>query len=120
MRFLEDSEIEQALDDNGESKERARAIEATVTELAGMGVSMCCGTVGNKCFEALQSRGFAGRFGRGWYVDGYDGKEVLGMFHIQCSEDEGENIQEIAGEAGGSLRFSGKSLWPGFCEFEIE
>ncbi len=42
------------------------------------------------------------------------------MFHIECNEQESEEIEELAGINNGSLRASGESLLNGFYEFEIE
>ena len=114
MRDLTQEEIDLALDDNGESEEGCIAIESTTTELAAKKTGTCCGIVGNHCFTALPP----GRLVRGWY----DPKDnvFMGMIHIECTEDESERIEELAGEAEGSLRASGSSLWNGFCEFEIE
>jgi hypothetical protein len=47
--------------------------------------------------------------------------QVTGMFHIRIQTDKtAEKVSRIAGEAEGSLRFSGDSLWEGYKEFEIE
>lgn len=120
MRRLTDEEIEFGLDDNGESEEGAIAIEATIQELADKGASTSCGKPGNKCFNDLVDCGYGHRKCRGWLVND-DNPEVLGMFHIKIQTDKtAEKISEIAGGAGGSLRFDGDSAWEGYKEFEIE
>lgn len=118
MRNLTPEDVLDNLDDNGEVEEGCVAVEATVQELADLRVSTSCGRTGNQAFQAL-----AGSHGhrkcRGWYDAST--KEVVGMFHIEVDMKEvGEEIEEIAGNAGGSLRFSGNSSWSGFMEFEIE
>ena len=119
MRKLTQVEVDEALDDNGEQEEGAVAIEATVSELAGLGVGTCCGGTGNKTFQALADKGYQHRKCRGWYDE--KDKVVLGMFHIKIQTDKtAEKIEQIASEAGGSLRFNGDSLWDGYKEFEIE
>jgi len=130
MRNLTQAEIEQALDDNGEQEDGAVAIEATVKELADIGTETACGTYGNKTFQALVDKGYQHRKCRGWFIDKETSKRgdadrdapvILGMFHIKAKTDKtGEKIERIAGEAGGSLRFSGDSLWEGYKEFENE
>ena len=113
------------LDDNGESEDGCLAIEAAVEELAQIEVGTCCGHQGNKCFVHLKATGYADRLCRGWY----DGKtnEVVGMFHIECkSIEDAKTLSDRASEVGGSLRFSGSSLFAPqnveykFFEFEIE
>ena len=119
MRDLTQVEIDVALDDNGEADEGCVAIETTVGELAALGAQTVCGESGNCCFAELAKQGFADRFARGWFYRAEN--EVWGMFHIECADEaEAEAISEIAYEGGGSLRPSGKSLWGGFWEFEIE
>ena len=116
MRNLTHDEIE-FLDDNGESEEDGIvAIESTIRELTAAGVGTGCGRTGNRCFSHLTI--FGDRRCRGWYDEPV--KEVTGMFHIEVTEAEAEDISKLAGEVGGSLRSSGKSLWNGFMEFEIE
>jgi hypothetical protein len=45
----------------------------------------------------------------------------MGMFHIKIQTDKtAEKVSRIAGDAGGSLHFSGDSIWEGYKEFEIE
>lgn len=148
MRNLTQEEIDFALDDNGEKEEGAVAIEATVQELADLECGTCCGSHGNKTFKALVDKGYGHRKCRGWYLEkppgitdehwkthvwNVGGSEpltdelrnpppvVMGMFHIKVqTEKTGEKISRIAGDAHGSLRYSGESLWEGFKEFEIE
>lgn len=119
MRKLTGEEIEEALDDNGEAEEGCVAIEATVRELADLGIGTCCGGQGNKTFQSLADKGYEHRKCRGWFDE--KEKEVVGMFHIKIQTDKtAEKIERIAGEARGSLHFSGESRWDGFKEFEIE
>jgi hypothetical protein len=140
MRKLTQEEVEEGLDDNGESDDGYIPIEASIQELADMGVSTCCGRTGNKCFKALADKGYEHRKCRGWFCEKpfqmtqetYEsiggkgsvpimGPDVAGMFHIKIQTDKtAEKISRIAGEAGGSLRLNGDSLWEGFKEFEIE
>ena len=117
MRNLTEAEVEQALDDNDEAEEGCIAIEATREELAEKQIGTCCGLENNRTFSSLAGR-FGERFARGWYYDA--DKTVWGMFHIQCTDKEGDEIESMASDANGSLRHSGKSLWDGFREFEIE
>ena len=129
MRNLTQEEIEEALDDNGEAEEGCVAIEATVQELADMAVGTGCGEFGNQVFRELATKGYQHRKCRGWFekkknalssTEPYVGV-VVGMFHIKIQTDEtAEKIERIASDAGGSLRYSGDSLWDGFKEFEIE
>jgi hypothetical protein len=115
MRPLTLEEINQALDDNGEPDEGCIAIEISMEELVEKGTGTTCGHDGNHCFDALPK----GRLVRGWY-DARD-NTMMGMIHIQCtSADEAEQIEELAGNAEGSLRSDGPSLWEGFWEFENE
>lgn len=119
MRNLADIEIDGALDDNGELEDGAVAIEATVQELADLGVGTYCGCVGNKTFKALADKGYGHRKCRGWFIS--KDSVVDGMFHIRIQTDKtAENVSRIAADAGGSLRFSGDSMWDNFKEFEIE
>jgi len=125
MRRLEDAEIDAGLDGNGEAEDGWTAMEATIAELAAKEIGTSCGSVGNKCFEPLEKAAYGSRLTRGWHgtYDRYpDMPLVDGMFHIECSsEEEAEKISDIAAEEGnGSLRPSGRSLWIGFWEFEIE
>ena len=134
MRELTPDEINEALDDNGESEDGCIAIEATVNELADLEVGTVCGSVPNQCFKVLQEKGFGKKLCRGWYnertpIFNHDTKtfdstfrrSVYGMFHIQItSEKIARRISNLAYEGGGSLRDSGESLWKGFWEFEIE
>jgi hypothetical protein len=53
MRNLLQEEVDQALDDNGESENGCVAIEATIGELVSMSVGTSCGHVGNTAFVAL-------------------------------------------------------------------
>ena len=115
MRDLTRDEIDEVLDDNGESDDCV-AIEATISEFISRGVSTCCGTKNNNCFANMND--FADRRCRGWYDP--KTKEVVGMFHIECSKDEAELITNMAYQFGGSLLTMGSSRWNGFWEFEIE
>lgn len=119
MRNLTIEEIEEALDDNGETEDGCIAIEATVQELSDLKVGTTCGTKGNSCFVKLAEKGYAHRKCRGWFDE--KTKEIVGMCHIKIQTDKtAEKIEKIAAEAGGSLRFNGDSLWEGYKEFEIE
>ena len=119
MRNLTQQEIYEALADNGEEEEGCIAIETTIGELANLGASTLCGITGNNCFQTLADKGYDKRKCRGWYD--LVTKDVCGMFHIKIQTDKtAEKISSMAGEAGGSLRYSGDSLWNGFKEFEIE
>jgi hypothetical protein len=129
MRNLTQEEIEEALDDNGEPEEGCVAIEATVQELADLNVGTGCGKVGNQAFKVLADKGYGHRKCRGWFEENRDslsstkffGGCVCGMFHIKIQTDKtAEKVERIVGAAGGSLRYSGDSLWEGFKEFEIE
>ena len=122
MRDLTEQEIEMALDDNGESEEGAIAVETTVGELSQVGAGTVCGRVGNKAWEALAER-FGNRRVRGWhYRDDRDiaGNNMTGMIHIEAMKKESWSISSLAEEEDGVLRPNGKSLWPGFFEFENE
>ena len=92
------------------------AVESTIGELSNLNVGTTCGTVRNKCFTKFNK--FFNRKVRGWYSS--SNSEVDGMFHIECNEQESEEIEELAGINNGSLRASGESLLNGFYEFEIE
>jgi hypothetical protein len=120
MRNLTNEEIEQALDDNGEPDEGCIAIEASVEELSDQGVGTLCGLEGNTAFSDLVIEGFRDRQCRGWYC--YSDRVVMGMFHIQCKDDEeAQRISDVVFQgSGGSLRPNGPSGWLGFYEFEIE
>lgn len=118
MRDLTEQEIDEALDDNGEQDDGCRAIEATVDELAELGVGTGCGAIGNEAFKALAESGFGERKCRGWYDD--QTKEAVGMFHVECDKNEAIRVGQIARDAEGSLRENGESRWLGFWEFEIE
>lgn len=118
MRDLTEQEIDEALDDNGEQDDGCRAIEATVDELAELGVGTGCGAIGNEAFKALAESGFGERKCRGWYDD--QTKEAVGMFHVECNKNEAIRVGQIARDAEGSLRENGESRWLGFWEFEIE
>ncbi len=143
MRNLTAQEIEQALDDNGESEEGCVAIEATVQELADLNAGTCCGGFGNLTFKALADKGYGKRKCRGWYdakpvpmtqadwesiqgegevpADAMSRPEVVGMFHIKIQTDKtAEKVERIAASVHGSLRFNGDSMWDGYKEFEIE
>ena len=121
MRKLTQAEIDKALEDNGESKDRFEAIEATVEELADLGVETSRGQAGNNPFESLVEDEYGEALCRGWYRDENDKREVCGMFHIQLDTDEiAEHVERLAEAAGGVLKYSGPSLWTGFKEFEIE
>lgn len=128
MRNLTPEEIDKALDDNGEMEEGCVAVEATVAELAKLGVSTVCGSRDNRAFQELSAEGFGKRRCRGWYLAkdpfkttrGSD-QTVWGMFHIEVSEEEAERVERVVSRVGGSLRASGPSMWEdGFYEFEIE
>ena len=125
MRNLTPEESATALDDNGEAEEGCVAVEATVAELAKLGVSTVCGSSDNRAFQELSAEGYGKRRCRGWYLakdlskTGND-QTVWGMFHIEVSEEEAERAERVVSRAGGSLRASGPSLWNGFHEFEIE
>ncbi len=119
MRKLENHEIEQALDDNGETDIGCEAIEATVKELSDLGVSTACGWPENRCFSALESRGYGHLMCRGWYLA--KDKLFYGMFHIECwRQDDADTIEQIVVEAHGCIRSNAESGWQGFWEFEIE
>lgn len=137
MRNLTPEEIEEALDDNGESEAGYIAVETTVQELADLGVGTACGSVPNQTFKALADKGYGHRKCRGWFNRAPTplppgesetfpkgitfGPEVSGMFHIKIQTDKtAEKIERIASDAEGSLRFEGPSNWDGFMEFEIE
>lgn len=118
MKELTQKEIDfAALDDYDESQEGYTAVESDTTELSKIKAGTLCGLEGNQCFKDL-ARPYPKRVVRGWF---HKKENVFsGMIHIQCSEDEAERIEEIAGKAGGSLRHNGKSIWHGFQEFENE
>jgi len=119
MRKLTQAEIDIALDDNGEKDDGAVAIEATVGELAALGVGTCCGRVGNKTFQVLADKGYQHRKCRGWFDE--KDKVVVGMFHIKIQTDKtAQKVEESVCSAGGSLRHNGDSMWGGYKEFEIE
>jgi hypothetical protein len=130
MRFLTADEIEEAMDEDPQEalEEGEVAIEATIQELADLGVETFCGSHGNKAFKALADKGYGKRKCIGWFFENprpIDGEVrapyIFGMFHIKIQTDEtAEKIQKIAGEAEGSLRYNGDSMWEGFKEFEIE
>lgn len=120
MRALSSDEVDQALDNNGESEEGCYPVEMTVKELRQANASTCCGSIGNNCFHQIAQ--FDDRLVRGWFAPEFDDSEaqVQGMFHIECNEAEAQIISDSVGRVGGSLRPSGRSLWAGFWEFEIE
>jgi hypothetical protein len=126
MRNLTTEEIAEALDDNGESEEGCVAVEATIEELADLNVRTICGANDNRVFGELAERGYGKKRCRGWYLAKDASKEggldqtVWGMFHIAVTEEDAEKVARIADKMGGSLRFSGPSLWKGFFEYEIE
>lgn len=121
MRKLTEKEIDFALDDNGESSDGFEAIEATVEELSELGVETSCGHHGNNPFEALLEDEYGKALCRGWYRDDNNKREVCGMFHIKLDTDEvAEYVERLVASAGGSMRYSGPSLWEGYKEFEIE
>jgi len=129
MRFLTADEIEAMDGDPQDALENGEvAIEATIQELADLGVGTACGHVGNKAFKALADKGYGKRKCRGWFcknpipINGQtEDPYVNGMFHIKIQTDKtAEKIERISGEAGGSLRYEGDSSWEGFKEFEIE
>ena len=140
MRELTSPEIEQALDDNGETEEGCVAIEATVQELADLKTDTDCGHWGNQTFKALADKGYGNLVCRGWFNktpyqmtqgewERLGGKgpvrivspQVCGMFHIKTTTNmTAEKVENIAEQAGGSLRHDGDSRWEGFKEFEIE
>ena len=103
------------LDNNGEPDEGCIAIEASVYELANKHTGTLCGTEGNECFIEI-AKGHPNRLVRGWY----DKEEnvMVGMIHIQCTEEEAETIEDLAEHAGGSLRPSGASCWNKFYELK--
>jgi hypothetical protein len=127
MRNLTPEEIAKALDNNGEPDEGCVAVEATVAELAKLGVSTVCGSPDNRAFQELSAEGFGKRRCRGWYLEkdfsktGGSDQTVWGMFHIEVSEEEAERVERVVSRVGGSLRASGLSMYEdGFYEFEIE
>lgn len=126
MRNLKQEEIDQALDDNYEGESGYRPVEATVEELAALGCKTTCGTKPQtSIFQQLVISGYPkSALCRGWYISHdpfWSCPTVAGMFHIECEhEKQAEMIQNMAGMYNGSLRSSGKSLWKGFWEFEIE
>ena len=116
MRYLTREELP-ILEDNGESGEGCVGIESTTSESADMHIGTLCGIEGNECFIEI-AKEFPNRKVRGWF----DKKEnvILGMVHIECTEDETETIENLAKCGNGSLRENGTSTWEGFYEFEIE
>ena len=129
MRDLTPEELDQIYPDRDRYEETdwgARAVEATVAELADLGTSTYCGHFGNKTFAALRER-FGDRRIRGWFAEkgmlneeeNGEGPHFSGMVYIECTEDEAYEIEDIAMKANGSLRADAER-WPGFCEFEVE
>lgn len=117
MRDLLDEEVVKALDDNGEADDGFIAVESDFEELDKYGASIVCGVSGNQPFAGLQ-RHFGNRKVRCWYNS--DTKEIMGMVHIEGREEEGEDIEDIAGKEGVTLRYDRESAWDGFLEFENE
>jgi hypothetical protein len=126
MRNLIPEEIAAALDINGEPDEGCVAVEATVNELAKLGVRTVGGHSDNDTFRELADSGFGKRKCRGWYLakdlseGGKDDQTMWGKFHVEVSEELADKVEHIAKRAGGSLRLLGPSTWPGFHEYEIE
>ena len=100
--------------------EGAIVVEVTTTELANLSAGTCCGIGGNTCFLQIGNR-FPERKVYSEILE-EEGQQVLfGMPMIQCTQEEAEEIEEIASNNGGSLRASGISnTQSGFYEFEIE
>lgn len=100
----------------------AVAIEATVSELAELGMGTCCGRVGNECFVTLRDNGFGDRLIRGSLFKEIDCGRVAiaGMVHIQTNARDANKIDRLAAKGDGSLRFNGRSVWKGFKSFEVE
>ena len=99
--------------------EDCEAVEATVQELADLGVGTICGHIGNQTFKVLADKGYGHRKCRGWFQA--KEKVVVGRFHIKIQTDKtAEKVSRIAAAADGSLRYDGNSSWEGFKAFEIE
>jgi len=86
MRNLTQTEIDLALDSNDAQDGACVAIEATIQELADLGVGTICGTVGNKCFKVLADKGYGHRKCRGWY--NAKDRVVDGMFYIKIQTEK--------------------------------
>jgi hypothetical protein len=105
------------LDDDW-SEEGAVAVEGLIAELVETKASTYCGTLGNQCFAVLAK--FAKKRFMGWVTRSGQNTDVMGIFHIECNEAEADEIEELVGKSGGSLRTNGDSFRKGFQEFEIE
>ena len=129
MRNLTPAEIDQ-IDDNGESDEGLTAVETTVAELAILETGTGCGRVGNQCFVEIAKALENPEKHRviGWFeykkpgVKYRETNAMSGMVKIECTNEQGALIEQVASEADGSLRFESDEEDPSFKfrEFEIE
>lgn len=111
--------FDQYLDDNGESEEGCKAIGTTIAKLAAQQVGTVCGAKNNQTFQALNQAGFGNKKVVGWYH--LQDHQIWGMVHIEATPEEAEQIEKIAEQAHGSLRYDTQSArLPGYQVFEIE
>jgi hypothetical protein len=119
MRNLTQQEMDDIGLDQNSADDGSRVVETDTAELAQIGAGTDCGIGGNTCFAGINER-FPGRKVYAEVLE-LDGQLcVIGMPMMQCNEDEAKTIEEIASNAGGSMRASGKSAMDGFYEFEVE
>jgi len=94
-----------------------RAIEATVKELADLGIGTLCGSEGNKAFKLVAKR-FPDMLVRcGLEVE----KNIVRCCDIRVVDDaQGELVEELVSQADGSLRFDSIDPDTGWAYFENE
>jgi hypothetical protein len=127
MRILTNADIDLGLlfddvyDDDGDSVDgpgpNYQPIEATVGELAALGVTRVCGG-GKKCFEAMRDNGHQGRMVRG--VLDKAANAMTGDVHIEVADTIAARlvtISQIYDIGKDSLCPTGDSPWKGFATF---